>query len=90
MLIICAHTLLTKACTYTYNQLTHNQPCVCTPTHTLTHAHTFNLCVQLFVGGALVSLDAEKVRNMRPKLRVMLVRFIAKVGVLCVFQQHSF
>ena len=36
-------------------------------------------CVQLFVGGALLTLDAEEVRNMRPKLRVMLVRFIAKV-----------
>lgn len=35
---------------------------------------------QLFVGGALISLGSEEVRNMRPKLRVVLVRFIAKVS----------
>jgi len=38
--------------------------------------------VQLFVGGALMAMDAARVRAMRPKLRVMLVRFIAKVRVL--------
>uniref|UniRef100_A0A7S3VSI4 Importin N-terminal domain-containing protein n=1 Tax=Dunaliella tertiolecta TaxID=3047 RepID=A0A7S3VSI4_DUNTE len=32
----------------------------------------------LFVNGALISLSAEEVRNMRPKFRVILVRFIAK------------
>eukprot|EP00983_Pelagomonas_calceolata_P079484 1154692-Pelagomonas_calceolata.AAC.2 len=36
--------------------------------------------LQLFVNGALISLSAEEVRNMRPKFRVILVRFIAKVG----------
>jgi len=42
--------------------------------------HISRLSLQLFVGGALISLRADQVRNMRPKLRVMLVRFIAKVG----------
>ena len=41
---------------------------------------TPDTCLQLFVGNALISLGAEEVRNMRPKLRVMLVRFIAKVS----------
>jgi hypothetical protein len=35
-------------------------------------------CPQLFVGGALLSADAVAVHRMRPKRRVLLVRFIAK------------
>ncbi len=34
--------------------------------------------MQLFVGGALLATNASTVHAMRPKRRVLLVRFIAK------------
>jgi hypothetical protein len=40
--------------------------------------------LNLFVGSALVAADADALRAMRPKRRVLLVRFIAK-ALLCPY-----
>lgn len=52
------------------------------PAHT--HTEYMPYFLKLFVDAALLQLDAPSLRSMRPKRRVLLVRFLAK-ALLCPY-----
>jgi hypothetical protein len=66
----------------------HERICKCIIAHLDSHPLPFAEYVpyflKLFVNAALLQLDAATLRGMRPKRRVLLVRFLAK-ALLCPY-----
>lgn len=52
-----------------------------------THTEYMPYFLKLFVDAALLQLDAPSLRGMRPKRRVLLVRFLAK-AMLCPYYRY--